>query len=153
MMTGTGGTPASGGRQGSGGMPGASGGSSGGGSCEECSRAMCDPDADGCWDITNAGDKSLCESVLACFLTNTCASGGDATRCFCGTAGAMCWENGAADGPCLDSVFAAAKVSSGMGSAVRVPFSSGSSPLGRASNLLICQAAVCPTECAANLGL
>ena len=56
-------------------------------------------------------------------------------------------------GACLNEVAAAANVTPSQGGLVITRFNNGAYPLGRAANLLKCQSDICPTECAANLGL
>jgi hypothetical protein len=97
--------------------------------------------------LTDAGDRALCAAAATCFAANNCTSSGDANHCFCGTSGSACYTtDGAANGPCVAQVFAAAKTTTA--ASIKGEFTSSTSPLGRAVNLLGCQGSVCGSECA-----
>jgi hypothetical protein len=120
--------------------------------CERCTKANCGLSAtgdSGCCALTSAADQVLCEAVDLCLARNagTCASEGSHVSCFCGTSGADCFMMaGAANGPCVGPVIAAAKTSSAP--AIQLLFNRTDSPLGRATNLEDCRLLFCPDECA-----
>jgi len=92
-------------------------------------------------------DQNLCRVATACFSAFGCTVSGDATRCFCGNSGAACFAvSGAASGPCVDEVAAAAKTRDPV--AIRPLFTNPTSPLGRAVNLMGCRGSFCQNECA-----
>jgi hypothetical protein len=125
---------------------------SGGADCAGCTTDNCSltpsPDGtDGCCGLASAADQLLCEAAVACFSTGGCTVSGDPTRCFCGDHIPTCYTiPGAANGPCVSQVVAAAK--SMTLATIRSVFTSSVSPLGRAVNLLSCRGATCPAECA-----
>lgn len=120
--------------------------------CPQCTTFNCAlapaPDGtDGCCGLPAPDDQNLCRVAVACFSAFGCTISGDASRCFCGNSGAACFAiPGAASGPCVNEVVAAAKTSDPP--AIRPQFTSITSPLGRAVNLMGCRGAFCPVECA-----
>ena len=171
-MTGTGGTAGAGGTSSTGGTTGSGGavgtGGAGGGACTptHCAGAACDacslgstgacdpPTNNGCDDITDAGDRQLCEDAYACFVspvTNCLRPGGagDALACWCGTNPTTCVTSNSpptqANGPCLAQVFAAAK--SMDAPTINARFVDAAYPLGHAAILLQCRASFCAVEC------
>lgn len=150
---GAGGSSQAGGAGGNGGLGGMGGtqsiGGSGGGddglACQTCNTDNCFPPTDGCTLITNAMDKALCETLYSCFITSGCTSGGDPTKCWCGTHPTTCSTPGAADGPCLAQIQAAAKTTDP--GFIRLNFVNPNLPLGRAVNLASCLGSFCSAEC------
>jgi hypothetical protein len=73
------------------------GGTSGGpvvtAGCRTCEAAQCAPQGYGC-NLLSGTAKSLCDAVEACIRTNKCDPDGDTSFCYCGTA-----DQG--DGTCL----------------------------------------------------
>lgn len=123
----------------------------GGALCPTCAGDNCSlgpAGTDGCCGLSSMVDQSLCQAVVACFAANaaTCTSMGDATNCFCGTSGNSCFATpGAANGPCVGPVAAAAK--SPNPTMIQGQFTSPASPLGRAVNLVTCWSSFCSAEC------
>ena len=126
-------------------------GPDGGAACNDCTTTNCslapNPNGtDGCCGLSSAADQLLCIAAVNCFSKNNCTVSGDATKCFCGTAGSTCYTvPGAAKGPCVAEVFAAAKKTDV--TMVKPLFTSPASPLGRAVNLLGCRGGLCNMEC------
>jgi hypothetical protein len=120
--------------------------------CPQCTNDNCAlapaPDGtDGCCGLAAPDDQNLCRVAVACFNAFGCTVGGDAVRCFCGNTAAACFAvTGAANGPCVNEVAAAAKTSNPV--EIRQQFTQPASPLGRAVNLTACRGVFCPTECA-----
>jgi len=161
---GTAGTMATGGSAGGGsaGGGGSGGGNDSGGSlscpireapstsaaCDTCTTSQCSLGAsgtDGCCGLPG-GDVVLCETLARCFGRGRCTSMGDATSCFCGTAGGACFmTEGAANGPCATEVIAAAKTSAP--AAIYAQFVAPTSPVGRAVNVTACRGSFCSQEC------
>jgi hypothetical protein len=161
---GTGGTAGSAGRGGSGG-----GGTAGTGgmacietnppaalvaSCTACLNANLNPTTDGCCGITDATGLALCQTASACMRSGSCNLSGDVTTCFCGTNQATCDAAGAANGPCVAQVTAAAgrNVVTGVTdapTAAQVLARQGDPAyaLGRAANIQGIAGAFCPAEC------
>jgi len=122
---------------------------------DNCSLAPNPAGTYGCSGISDPGDKALCQAAAACFaaaahpgnvIAGHCTVGGDASRCFCGTSAGACFATaGAANGPCVAEVQAAAKTTDP--TMIRPLFTSPASPLGRAVNLMGCQGGLCSAEC------
>ncbi len=122
---------------------------------DNCSLSPNPAGTDGCSGITDPTDKTLCQAAASCFAAAThpgnviaghCTVGGDASRCFCGNSAAACFATaGAANGPCVAQVQAAAKTQDP--TMIRPLFTSPASPLGRAVNLMGCQGGLCSAEC------
>jgi len=126
-------------------------GPDGGAACNDCTTNNCSlapsPNGtDGCCGLSSAADQLLCIAAVNCFSKNNCTIGGDPNKCFCGTTGSTCYTvPGAAKGPCVAEVFAAAKKTDV--TMVKPLFTSPASPLGRAVNLLGCRGGLCTAEC------
>ncbi len=125
---------------------------SGGNDCADCTTNNCSlapsPNGtDGCCGLSSAADQLLCIAAVQCFSKNKCTTTGDPNRCFCGNAASsMCYAvPGAANGPCVAEVFAAAKKTDV--TMIKGLFTSPASPLGRAVNLLGCRGGLCSAEC------
>ncbi|HUO38168.1 MAG TPA: hypothetical protein VMU34_10140 [Mycobacterium sp.] len=123
---------------------------------DNCSLAPNPAGTDGCSGISDPNDKALCQAAASCFAAAThpgntvvpghCTVSGDATKCFCGNSASACFATaGAANGPCVAQVQAAAKTMDP--TLIRPLFTSPASPLGRAVNLMGCQGGLCSTEC------
>jgi hypothetical protein len=131
-------------------------GSGNGLACEQCSAANCqltrEGDA-GCCQLSDPNDQRLCIAATRCFRNppagspNPCTSSGDPTACFCGRGGGInCFSvPGAADGPCVKEVRAAAKSTDP--AVIHDLFTEPKSPLGRAVNLMLCRGASCQIPC------
>ncbi len=121
-----------------------------GSDCDDCTNNNCSlappPNGtDGCCGLGSAADQLLCVAAAECFTKSKCTVSGAANRCFCGTSTMTCYSvPGAANGPCVAEVFAAAKKTDL--NTVKSLFTSPASPLGRAVNLLGCRG-LCPAEC------
>jgi hypothetical protein len=121
--------------------------------CTDCTNNNCSlaPNpmgTDGCCGLPSVADQLLCIAAAECFSNNNCTVGGDPNRCFCGKADVitMCYAvPGAANGPCVAAVVAAAKKNDL--ATIKTQFTSPASPLGRAVNLLGCRGSFCGTEC------
>jgi hypothetical protein len=114
---------------------------------DNCVLAPAPAGFDGCCGLATLDDQNLCRAAVSCFSASRCTIGGDATHCFCGSAAAACFAvTGAASGPCVNEVMAAAK-SSDLDD-IRSRFVSATFPLGRAVNLMGCRGAFCSVECA-----
>jgi hypothetical protein len=124
---------------------------SGSGACSNCTTGNCSlgpSGTDGCCGLASASDIALCINVVSCFTNNaaTCVDMGDGTNCFCGNSGGQCFMTaGAANGPCVSAVEAAAKTQSPP--AIQGQFTSPGSPLGRGVNLIACRGSFCNVEC------
>jgi hypothetical protein len=126
---------------------------SGGMDCTDCTNGNCSlaPNpmgTDGCCGLSNVADQLLCIAAAECFSNNNCTVSGDPNRCFCGKADVIsaCYAvPGAANGPCVAQVVAAAKKNDL--SVIKSQFTSPASALGRAVNLLSCRGSFCATEC------
>jgi hypothetical protein len=120
-------------------------------SCNECTASNCalgDMGTDGCCGLTNEADRKLCQTVFSCIARNApaCVMSGDATVCFCGTSGQLCFaQKGKANGVCAAEVIAAAKTDDP--AVILDRFISAKFPIGRAINLSACRGAFCATEC------
>jgi hypothetical protein len=120
-------------------------------SCNECTATNCalgDMGTDGCCGLTDEAERKLCRAAFACIARNalTCVMSGDATACFCGTSGALCFaQRGKANGPCVAEVIAASKTDDP--AAILDRFISPKFPIGRAINLSACRGAFCSMEC------
>jgi hypothetical protein len=120
--------------------------------CKACLTQQCalGPNGtDGCCALEKPSDQLLCEAVVTCLTAHaaTCTSSGDATLCFCGTSGGMCFSiDNAANGPCTSVVYAAAKTTTA--TEVLGLYTSPANPLGRAFNLVSCFGSYCSSECA-----
>jgi hypothetical protein len=126
---------------------------------DNCSLGMISPDGktgtDGCCGLPNPNDQLLCEALYDCIAAHSgppdnCTSYGDPTVCFCGTAGTagggLCFSvKGAANGPCVSQVIAAAKTDDL--TQIQARFISANFPAGRAVNLAVCRGSFCSTEC------
>jgi hypothetical protein len=125
---------------------------SSGPNCDACTLANCalgSSGTDGCCSLATAPDRSLCAAVVDCMTAHaaTCSDLGDPTNCYCGTSGSACFTMaGAANGPCVAEVLAAAGTQ--VPGSVIVQFTSPASPLGRAVNLTTCRGGFCSAECA-----
>jgi hypothetical protein len=119
--------------------------------CADCTTNNCslapNPDGtDGCCGLASAADQVLCIAAAECFTTNKCTAAGSPSPCYCGNSGADCYVvPGAANGPCVAEVAAAAKTTDP--STIRGIFTSSAATLGRAVNLLTCRGTFCSTEC------
>jgi cysteine-rich repeat protein len=129
--------------------------------CEQCERdgwvlqmrAACNPASSGCTQLTGM-DRTLCENLVSCMRMTGCPvnATGDAQPCYCGTASDLACLGGAANGMCRTQVEAAAKIPAGT-PADQIPemvangFADASLPLGRAANLMRCDAAACGGIC------
>jgi len=124
----------------------------GGADCAKCTTDNCTLGADGtdgCCGLASAADQLLCQALYACISANatTCTKAGDATPCFCGTSMSNCFAvAGAANGPCVKEVQAAAKSVDPV--LIKMRLISPMFPLGRTINLAACQGGLCGTECA-----
>jgi hypothetical protein len=125
----------------------------GGATCDQCTVDNCSLGpppmfTDGCCGLPSTSDQLLCEAAALCFASpaNQCTLAGDATNCFCGTNLTTCFSvPGAANGPCVAQVFAAAK--SKDPPTIKSVFTSSQTAIGRAVNLLGCQGVLCQMEC------
>jgi hypothetical protein len=91
----------------------------------------------GCNSFTNPADVASCNALRTCILTTKCSNGDDPTPCYCGAISATACANTGPDGTgkCLAQYKA---VTLPAGSTISSVFTSGSSPIGVANNLLIC---------------
>lgn len=130
---------------------------SGGPMCPQCTTDNCTlgpTGTDGCCGLASVVDQQLCEAAVACFTANTatCTAVGDPTNCFCGTSGGAtgtCFAvKGAANGPCVAQVIAAAKTDDP--ATIQTRFISPMFPIGRAVNLVTCRGGLCSAECGIN---
>ncbi len=144
--SGSGGAISTGGIAATGGMMSTTGGATGRQTCDECTQSdLCEGDPSvGCVNAASAGDKQLCQAAYDCFIAKGCLQAGDPTPCLCGTAGQNCTQDGAANGPCLAEMAAAAKVDATKNSVIYAKLVDYRVPLGLASNLSVCQASNCP---------
>jgi hypothetical protein len=119
--------------------------------CDKCTTENCEPGDDGCDAIPSATDRKLCEELYACFADphNNCSIKGDPLRCWCGKNMLTCYSEtsgpGAANGPCVKEVVAAAKTNDA--DTIFHQFLNTELPLGRASRLNLCRAAFCSNDC------
>jgi len=128
-------------------------------SCAMCLGDNDNPATDGCCGITDTVGFNLCMTVSACMRTGgstgtTCNLSGDVTTCFCGTNQATCDAAGAANGPCVAQVTAAAgrnitTLTTDVPTAAQVLARQGDPnyALGRAANIHGIAGAFCAAEC------
>ncbi len=126
---------------------------SSGAACDDCTNTCSlapSPDGtDGCCGLASTADQLLCIAAAECFTKNKCTTTGDPSPCYCGKSGADCYVvPGAANGPCVAEVAAAAKTSDP--SVIRGIFTSQAATIGRAVNLLTCRGQLCGMECGVN---
>ena len=172
-MTGAGGV------LGAAGMNGAMGGApSGGGTCtsshcagqacDDCTNTNCVDAANlgGCDSFSDAADKKLCEDLYTCAVNDRTLKAsdgslnciaptnqGDLIPCWCGTNPTTCVSANQpptmANGPCLQQVIAAAKLTPQTYDAhtVKTRLVDPVFPLGKATNLLSCRGNFCNAEC------
>jgi hypothetical protein len=118
--------------------------------CATCTMENCSLGAmgtEGCCGLANPADQLLCQAAYTCFVSKACTKSGDPTDCFCGTNLGTCFALfGAANGPCVKEVQAAAKTEDPM--EIQRYFQSPNFPIGRAVNLATCRGGLCPSECA-----
>ncbi len=140
-----------------------------GAACDQCSfdsdMSICSASPDGCDNcvssiagcdsIADPTDRQLCEDAYGCFTNPAynCVVQGDMTNCWCGTNPLTCpTDNTAptmANGPCLDVVTRAARLTAATYDAATVTqrLVDPDYPLGRAVNLTNCRGTFCPSEC------
>ncbi len=118
--------------------------------CDNCVAST-----DGCDMYPDPTDRQLCEDAYGCFTNpaNNCVSQGNVLPCWCGTNGGTCdTDNSAptkANGPCLDFITAAARMTAATYDAptIELRLVDPSFPLGGAVNLITCRSNFCSTEC------
>ena len=119
--------------------------------CEKCTSDNCAPGDDGCDAIADATDRKVCEELYACFSDShlNCSIKGDPLRCWCGTNMLTCYSDtsgpGAANGPCVKQVLAAAKTNEA--DTIFHQFLNADLPLGRAARLNVCRGYFCSNDC------
>ena len=123
-------------------------------SCGTCLMANFSPSTDGCCGITDATGSTLCTAVSVCIRGGSCNNAGDTTNCFCGTNAGTCDQAGAANGPCVAQITAAAgrNISTGTtdsptAAQVLARFGDPNFALGRIINIEAVAGAFCPAEC------
>jgi len=112
--------------------------------CKACEDLRCDPTLAGC-DVFTGADKVACDNLVACIRARHCAPTGDAFACYCGTASDIACLTGAGNGPCKAEMEVAAHTTD-PGIIANV-FVDPSLPIGRATNLIGCDAESCSMEC------
>ena len=119
--------------------------------CEKCTSENCAAGDDGCDPIADPTDRKLCEELYACFSDShlNCSIKGDPIRCWCGTNMLTCYSEasgpGAANGPCVKQVLAAAKTNEA--DTIFHQFLNVDLPLGRAARLNVCRGYFCSNDC------
>jgi len=123
-------------------------------SCSSCLTANGNPATDGCCPITDTTGFSLCQAASACMRSGACNQGGDVTSCYCGTNAATCDTAGAANGPCVAQITAAAgrnvttmTTDAPTPSQVIARLGDPNFALGRAANIQGVAGLFCPAEC------
>jgi hypothetical protein len=123
-------------------------------SCTTCLMEMSSPASDGCCLIADAVARDLCQAASACFRAGNCNDSGDTAPCYCGTSGTMGCPSGAANGPCVQQVTAAASRNIDTGATdspspalILQRFGVPQYPLGRAAGIHTIAGAFCPAEC------
>jgi len=152
--TGSGGAGVGGSVGGSTGMGGStgSGGSSGPvvtAACRSCEAAQCAPQGYGCQLLTGSA-QTLCNAVEACVRTNHCDPDGDTSFCYCGSASQ---DDGSCVsmplGPCIavmeaaDTNILSTDTASQRANKIFADLVDPSLPLGKATNLMGCDAFSC----------
>ena len=162
--TGSGGAAGAGGRGGAGGVTGSGGATSSGGAggaggmsdiatagCRTCEAAQCAPQGYGCQLLTGNA-RTLCTAVEACIRANKCDPDGDTSFCYCGTASqddGTCLAGPL--GPCVavmeaaDTNILATDTALQRANKIFADLVDPSIPLGKATNLMGCDAFSCNT--------
>jgi hypothetical protein len=112
--------------------------------CERCMADNCPGDIAGCSQLTG-DEKARCEALVSCMTTNRCVVNGDAQPCYCGTVSDAACLGGDANGVCKAQVEAAR--GSTDPNVIGSDFVDPAYPLGRATLLFACQAALCSDVC------
>jgi hypothetical protein len=112
--------------------------------CGACETAKCDATLAGCGSLTGS-DKAACLALVACIRVKHCAPVGDAFACYCGTASDIACLTGMGNGACKPEMEAAAKTTD-PGIIANI-FVDPSFPIGRATNLVGCDAESCKMQC------
>jgi hypothetical protein len=127
--------------------------------CRTCLAANQNPATDGCCGITDATGLALCQAASACMRAGgppvgMCNVAGDTTTCFCGTNQATCDAAGAANGPCVAQITAAAgrnivtmTTDAPTAAQVLARYGDPAFAIGRAANIQAIAGAFCPAEC------
>jgi cysteine-rich repeat protein len=136
-------------------------------SCQLCAAASCPGEAAACFGLTGnaaAGPRessarsSLCDELATCVLNTAChlalrktagVEGAFLENCYCGTAGADCFEQpGLANGRCRAEVEAALETTDPSKLVARLSGSDERYPVFAAvRDLLTCETSVCSSEC------
>lgn len=112
----------------------------------------CDPTVGNCDTIQDPGDRKLCQDLYVCVTTSACIGTlGDTIPCWCGTNALTCASSDTAptkaNGPCVDQIMAAAKLTTYEPGTINARFVNPAFPLGMAMNEAICQGTFCAPEC------
>jgi hypothetical protein len=112
----------------------------------------CDPTTGSCDAIQDPGDRKLCKDLYLCITTSSCiGTAGDTLPCWCGSNALTCTTSNTAptkaNGPCVDQIVAAAKLTTYDAATINQHFVDPRFPLGMAMNEAICQGAFCAPEC------
>jgi hypothetical protein len=116
----------------------------------------CVPDTDGCQGLTDPNDRTLCMNLYNCILQpthpGTSVPGAcDPLKCWCGTNPTTCVTSNVdptkANGPCVNEVMAAAKLTTYDAAFINQHLIDPTLPLGRAVNIANCQGSFCVPEC------
>jgi hypothetical protein len=116
----------------------------------------CVPDTDGCQGLADPTDRTLCQNLYACFVAPTHAGTSvpgacDPLGCWCGTNPTTCVtsnnEPTKANGPCVQQIQAAAKITTYDAAFINQHLIDPLLPIGRAVNLANCQGSFCKPEC------
>lgn len=164
---GTGGVAGAGGVPNTGGVIGSGGATSAGGAagiadsgvsfgCAACEAAVCAPQGVGCDSLT-ATARTTCDAALSCIRRRHCAIDGDTSFCYCGTANQDDGSCASAPlGACVTELEAAdpniqpADTVTARFDKIAADLVDPSLPIGRATDLIACDALSCntPGQCA-----
>jgi cysteine-rich repeat protein len=109
--------------------------------CAMCTCNKCTTEALACEGASSADEAMACDAMVKCGRKTGCRNPG----CLCGTADVLLCAAGAANGPCMKEVFAAAKTNVVL--TIQTRASDTTYPIGRANALGTCVDMNCATEC------
>ena len=109
--------------------------------CQVCACERCLLQTNDCRLDTDTSRGVLCDALIECAMEEDCTGNG----CYCGSAGVISCGVGAANGPCVTEIEAAARTTNPTDIAMRMQ--DPQTALGRASVLGECMASQCPDVC------
>lgn|SRR6266540_2995462 len=112
--------------------------------CDTCELDQCPEFRSGC-DAFTGPDHDLCTAVIACARRTSCHQN-NTLDCYCGTADAtQCLSTSGANGACKAEIEAGQKTTDP--TAIQNQYTDITFPAGAAMQLMLCDNAVCNTEC------